>query len=237
MGQLLAVLRPPSPQEASRWYRGAPELGQRHFDVLVETVLEMPGARLVKPGPCSVEVDVADVPGSAPASPFRITLTPTRFELRRRPALVRPGEPRNASAELIQPSHFATVLQMASSFYVFSDELLGFEPVGECAPCRKEVYEWQDVCLSCDRPLYPPRPGEEPYAGRAKRVAAALLRHEMLELATPRGLRALETAIAAYYELGTAAPDALLSLFLDMPDIAEVYCDEVRLLYLLCRVH
>jgi hypothetical protein len=197
----------------------------------------MPGTRLMKPSPCGTEIDVADVPGSAPAPPFRITLTRTRFELRRRPALVRPGGPLETSAELIQPSHFATILQMASSFYVFSDELLGFEPVGECASCRREVYEWQDVCLSCERPLYVPKPGEEPYSGRAKRVAAALLRHKMIELATPRGRRALETAIAAYYELDAPAPEALLSLFLDMPDIAEVYCDEVRLLYLLCRVH
>jgi hypothetical protein len=236
MRQPLAVLRPPTREEASPWYTGAPELGEGHLAAVVETVLEMPGARLMKRGPCCAEIDVADVPGAAPAPPFRITLTPARFELRRRLELVRPGAPRETRVELIQPSNFATVLQMASSFYVFSDELLGFEPVGECAPCRREAFEWQDFCLTCEHPLYERKPGEEPFSGRAKRVATALLRHKMVELATPRGRRALETALTAYYELDAPAPEALHSLLLDMPDIAEVYCDEARLFYLLCRV-
>jgi hypothetical protein len=57
-----------------------------------------------------------------------------------------------------------------------------------------------------------------------------------MELASPRGRRNVEKAVAAFYAYASERPSVLLGLFMDMPDVAEVYCDEDLLYRVLHRI-
>jgi hypothetical protein len=201
--------------------------------VLVDFLLEDAALRLVKRTEACAELLIDTGTGTV-----RLTMRPDEFDLRAGPFLVKAREPDVQPPKRHQSlvADVVEMLQIGTGYYVYSDALVGFEPSGGCPACGIEVFEWQDECEACDAKLYPPVPGEDEHDGRSRRVVEVLLRREMIELASPRGRRNVERTISAFYAYGTAGPDVLLGLFMDMADIAEVYCDEEELYQVLLRI-
>jgi hypothetical protein len=78
--------------------------------------------------------------------------------------------------------------------------------------------------------------GEDEHDGRAQRVTDFLLRHEMIELVSPRGRRNVERTVSLYYAYNGANADVLHGLLMDMADVAELYCDAKDLHRVLGRI-
>lgn len=120
----------------------------------------------------------------------------------------------------------ARKLQGATGWHVESDHLLGFDPDGVCPSCQIECFEWQDRCSACDAELErvdTVEIGEEAFA---KRFLAALLREELIELTTRRGVQSVESSLAAYLANGWTAPAKLLELLVELKEVAEVFASE-----------
>jgi len=232
-GAPLATLREPSPDEASRWHKVRNNPVAVRFKFLLEFLLEEPTIRLVKRTDAATEL-VAD-PGGGMT--LRLTLREDLIEARVGPyAVEQGGEPLDRDAFLDDVSGLIEVLQLGTGFYVFSEELVGFDPIGACPACGLEVFEWQEECGICDAVLHVPRPGEDEHDSRAQRVVDVLLRREMLELACPRGRKNVERTVASYYAYAGTSIEALLGVLIDLADVAEVYCDEGELGRVLQRV-
>jgi len=58
----------------------------------------------------------------------------------------------------------------------------------------------------------------------------------MVELASPRGRRNVEKTVSLFFAYDGDDPAVLLGLFMEMADLAEVYCDEVELGRVLRRI-
>jgi hypothetical protein len=230
----LAVLREPTAEEASRWHRPRKQPVLTRLRALSDCLEQEGNVRLVKRTAAGTEL-VVDAPGG---TTWRVTFREEQITIQRGPALVPPeGAPVDAAVYLGDACALVEVLQLGSGFYVQSDELIGFDPVGECPACRMEVFEWQDACVGCAADLHPDPPGAVAEDARARRVVDAMLRHEMIELVSPRGRRSVERAVAAFYAMSGARAGVLLSIFMEMPDVAEVYCDESALFQILSRIH
>ena len=229
----IAVLREPSAEQASRWYKPRKQPALARIQLLADLLQQDEGIRLFKRTDVGADV-VIEMAGGAT---LRVTMRPEQIDVRPGPVLV--GATMTLEEQAIYRSELANLLQLlqiGSGFYVFSDDLVGFEPVGDCPACHIEVFEWQEDCEACSEKLYPLRPGEDEHDAHAKRVVDALLRRKMIELVTARGRRNVERAISAFYAHGNAAVEVLLGILIDMPDVAEVYCDEMQLLHVLARV-
>jgi hypothetical protein len=200
---------------------------------LIEFLLEDSCARLLKRTAKATDILIDTGAGTS----LRLSMLADAIELRRGPFVVKDGEGALSDEDYIDAvSAFVEVLQLGSGFYVYSDDLVGFDPIGECPKCTLEVFEWQDNCEICDAKLHVLRPGEDEHDGRAQRVVDVLLRREMIELTSPRGRKNVERTVSSFYAYGSGAPELLLSFFMDMADIAEVYCDEHELHRVLIHV-
>ena len=229
----LATLHDPSPEEASRWYKPRKKPVKARLKLLAEFLVEDPTIRFTKKttGGGELFVDTGD------GTSLRLTIAGESIEVRVGPAVLRPDQGRIKHAKYVEMiSEFIEVLQVGSGFYVYSDELVGFDPCGACPKCGIEVFEWQDACEICDAKLYPPRPGEDEHDARAQRVVEVLLRRTMIELTSPRGRRNVEKTVSMFYAYGSTNPEALLTLFMEMDDVAEVYCEEEELETVLVRI-
>ncbi len=229
----LATLREPSVEEASRWHKPRKNPPAVRMKTIVDVLMEDPTVRVVKRTDASAELVIDTGAGTT----VRITIRPDEIDVRAGLVLLqREGKTASRAAYLDEVSSLVAMLQLGSGFYVFSDELIGFEPSGGCPACGVEVYEWQDECVLCNAKLHPPSPGEDEHDGRSRRVVEVLLRRRMIELVSPRGRRNVERTVSAFYAYGTATSDVLLGIFMDMADIAEVYCDEDDLHQVLFRI-
>lgn len=232
-GSALATLREPSPDEASQWHKPRAGTAAARMHLLADFLAEDEAVRVVKRTDAGAELLFTAAGGVT----LRVNLRPDVIDVRVGPFVVQSGtEPPPRDRYLDEASCLVEVLQLGTGFYVSSDELLGFDPVGACPGCGLEVYEWQDECGICDAKLHPLAAGEDEHDARARRVVDVLLRREMIELVTPRGRRNVEQTVSAFYAHGAAAPEVLLSLLIEMPDVAEVYCDASALRQALVRI-
>jgi hypothetical protein len=117
-------------------------------------------------------------------------------------------------------------LQGATGWHVESDHLLGFDPDGVCPSCQIECFEWQDRCSACDAELERVDTVEIGEEALAKRFLAALLREELIELTTRRGVQSVESSLAGYLANGWTAPARLLELLVELKEVAEVFASE-----------
>jgi hypothetical protein len=230
---LLCTLREPGPEEASRWHKQrATDLSVR-MTAIADALVREPTAKLVKRTPLATELLLEAGHGAC----VRLTVKPDCIEARLGPFLVTEGHPeatRGLTMEAV--SEVIEMLQVGSGFYVYSEELIGFDPAGACPSCGMEVFEWQDRCEICDATIHAVRPGEDEHDGHAHRVVDVLLRRKMIELASPRGRRNVEKTVSVYFAYEGEDAAILLGLFMDMADLAEVYCDEHELGQVLRRI-
>jgi hypothetical protein len=230
---LLATLREPAPEEASRWHkpRKTP-LGAR-LGALINFLVEDEHVKVVKRTGANADLVVDAGSGAS----FRLSFRDGVIEVRVGPSVVSGDDaPTLGPGYLDCVASFVEAIQLGTGYYVYSDDLLGFEPTGSCPGCGVENFQWQDTCDLCTTKLYPVQTGEDEFDGRSRRVVSVLLQRKMIEIATPRGRRNVEKTVAAFFEYGTAGPQVLLDIFVDMADIAEVYCDALELRKVLCRI-
>jgi hypothetical protein len=229
----LATLREPLPEEASRWYKPRKNAAAVRLKVLADFLLEDETVRLVKRSEKATDLVVDTGLGSS----LRVSLRTDTIEVRLGPRLLqKEPDPRSHEQYLDEVSSFVEVLQVGSGFYVHSDALIGFDPKGSCPSCGMEVFDWQDSCEICDAKLHVLRPGEDEHDGHGQRVTDFLLRHEMLELASPRGRRNVERTISLYYAYNGTDAEILHGLLMEMADVAELYCDAKELQRVLLRI-
>ncbi len=232
-GTALATLREPPPEQASRWHKGRKDPPAARLKLLRDFFLEEPTARLLKRTSTGTELLIDTGAGTS----ARVAFSRDTIEVRLGPFLVQEGQPPiPRDVVLDEISGIVEVLQAGTGFYVYTDELIGFEPTGACPGCGVEIFEWQTTCTVCDASVLVPRPGEDDHDARARRVVDVLLRRQMIELVSPRGRRNVEHVVSIFCDHGAAGPEALLALFMDMADIAEVYCDEAELRRVLRRI-
>jgi len=232
-GNVLATLREPLPEAASRWHKPRQQPSAVRLKALLDFLLEDPTMRVLKRTDAVTEL-VAD---TGDGTSLRLSFGREHIDVRIGPFLLQPNQqPVAHTAYIDAVSALVEVLQVGSGFYVESDELIGFEPRGACPSCGVEVFEWQDTCELCEAPLFTLRPGEDEDDARAQRVVDVLLRRGMIELASPRGRRNVERNVAMYFAYGGMATGVLLGIFMDMADVAEVYCDETELSRVLVRI-
>jgi hypothetical protein len=229
---VLATLREPAPAEASRWHKARKSPARARLDLLINFLLEDQHVRLVKRTPTAADLVVDAGEGRT----FRLGFRDEEVFVSVGPSVVATEARASHETYLDCVCSFVDVIQLATGFYVHSDELLGFEPIGACPSCDLEVYEWQEQCEICSTKLHPVPAGEDEHDGRARRVVDALLRRKMIEIVSPRGRRNVEKTVSAFYEFGTAGPQVLLDIFVEMADLAEVYCDAIELKRVLCRI-
>jgi len=232
MSQPLAVLHEPTPEQASRWYRPRIPSVAARFDALTDFFQGESGVRVVKRSPGAAEL-LIDVSGR----PVRVRLHGAEIELRSGLSLI-PAEPAALPSHRylydLEVAVLVEACQLGTGFYVYSEDLVAFEPSGDCSACHAEVFVWQEKCGFCSKLLYP---DEEDHEEHAKRITDFLLRQRMIELVSSRGRRTVERVVAAILNQPGATPDTLLHSFLmDLPDVAEVYCEERALFQVLYRV-
>jgi hypothetical protein len=232
-GTALATLREPSHEQASRWHKARKDPPAARLRLLRDFFLEEPTARLLRRTDIATEMLVDTGTGTS----ARVTFGQDAIDVRVGPSLVQgdqPPVPRDVILDEI--SGIVEVLQAGSGFYVYTEELIGFDPIGACPTCDVEVFEWQTTCTVCDASVLLPRAGEDDHDARARRVVDVMLRRGMIELVSPRGRRNVEQVVSIFCDHGAAGPEALLALFMDMADVAEVYCDEAELRRVLRRI-
>lgn len=218
----LATLRDPTPEEASRWFKPRKKSVEVRLKLLADSLATDDTFKLVKRTDTLTELLIETGHGTS----LRVSFRADTIDVRLGPFLLQPDAPPFDYFRYIdEVSGIIEVIQLGSATYVYSDDLLGFDPVGTCPGCGMEVFEWQDACEMCEAKVHPPRPGEDEHDGRARRIVDVLLRRAMIELASPRGRRNIERTISAFLGYGAADTEILLGFFMDMADIAEVYCD------------
>ena len=230
---VLCTLREPSREEASQWHKPRKNTPAVRMQALTEFLLTDTAVQLVKRAEGATELLFDS--GQGPS--LRITIRLESIEARVGPFLVKGTDPQadhEAYNEAI--SGLIEVLQVSSGFYVYSDELIGFEPCGSCPGCGLEVFEWQGACEICEAKLHVPRPGEDEHDGHGQRVVDVLLRRNMIELASPRGRRNVEKTVSVFYAYDGGDPGILLGLLMELADVAEIYCDERELGRVLQRI-
>jgi hypothetical protein len=233
LGKPLATLHAPDPEEASRWHKPRPDVLPARIQLVIDFFLEEPAARLLKRTSATTEFLIDSGVGTS----LRLTIRPDTVEVRVGPCLLQGGEEPMARDEFVlHACGIIEILQLGTGFYVYSDELVGFDPSGACPECGIEVYEWQEVCVGCETKVQVPRPGEDEFDAHARRVVEVLLRRQMIELTCPRGRKNVERVVSTYFSCSTASAGVLLGIFMEMADIAEVYCDEVELRRVLWRI-
>jgi hypothetical protein len=229
----LATLREPLPDEASRWYKPQKAPPASRLKALVAFLVEDATVRIVKRTASATEL-VVDTGGG---TSLRVRVDRDAIEVRVGPVLLQPDQPPMPHEDYVDAvSSFIEVLQVATGFYVFSDELIGFDAKGVCSSCGIEAFEWQDACESCEAKLHALRQGEDEHDGHAQRVVDVLLRRHMIELASPRGRRNVERNVSLYYAYSGTDADVLHGILMEMEDIAEVFCDAKELQRVLVRI-
>jgi hypothetical protein len=229
----LATLREPLPSEASRWYKPRKSPASARLKVLADFLLEDETVRLVKRTEAATELVVDTGEGTS----LRVTLRPDSIEVRLGPVLLQADKkPLSHDDYIDMVSSFVEVLQVGSGFYVYSDEMIGFDAKGSCPGCSMEVFEWQDECEICGAKLHVLRPGEDEHDAHAQRVVEVLLRRHMLELVNARSRRNVEKTVSLYYAYNGENPDILHGLLMEMPDVAELYCDAHELSRVIERI-
>ena len=229
----LATLREPLPDEASRWYKPRKAPPALRLKALVGFLVEDPTIKLVKRTDTATDLVVDTGEGTC----LRVRVRTETIEVRVGPVLLKPDQaPMPHEEYLDEVSSFIELLQVATGFYVFGDELIGFDAKGVCPSCGLEVFEWQDGCEACEAKLHPLRQGEDEHDGHAQRVVEVLLRRHMIELASPRGRRNVERNVSLYYAYSGTDAEVLHGIFMEMADIAEVYCDAKDLHRILVRI-
>jgi hypothetical protein len=154
----LATLRDPRPEEASRWYKPRKNAASARLKVLAEFLLEDDTVRLVKRSDKATDLVVDTALGSSLRVSIRTELE--TIEVRLGPRLLqKEPDPRSREQYLDEISSFVEVLQVGSGFYVYSEELIGFDPKGACPSCGLEVYDWQEDCEVCEAKLHALRRG------------------------------------------------------------------------------
>lgn len=227
---LLCTLREPPPEEASRWHKQRASTAR--LDAIAKALARDPAVRQVKRVGGTTDVLLDTGRGTS----LRLTIKGDCIEARSGPVLVGEEQGPRHDVYLDAVSEIIEMLQVGSGFYVYSEELIGFDPSGACPACGMEVFDWQDQCEICDAALHVPRPGEDEHDGHAQRVVDYLLRRKMVELASPRGRRNVEKTVSLFFAYDGDDPAVLLGLFMEMADLAEVYCDEVELGRVLRRI-
>ena len=140
-GAPIAILRDPTDEEASRWHKPRTKTAKVRMKLLVEFLGEDPTVKVVKRTDSGAELVVDTGNGTT----LRLTLNDGAIEVRPGPCVLRSDQtpiPRAAYIDMI--GELIEMLQVGSGFYVYSDELVGFDPRGACPKCGVEVFEWQD---------------------------------------------------------------------------------------------
>jgi hypothetical protein len=209
----------------SRWYKPRTAAVALRTKFVTDCVVQSTRSRVLSRAEGRTDLLVNGRGGET----IRVAVFTDEIDVRMGPALVRGAAPSPSDDDDPNVTELVQAMQIATGFYVYSDALVGFEPTGECPDCGVEVYEWQSECERCKACLRPCGVGADENELRAKRIVEVLLRRRMIELTTPRGRPNVERMVVAFLENEEATVRVLFRIFLEMPDIAELYCDEAEL--------
>jgi hypothetical protein len=229
---VIATLRTPYEDEASRSWKPRPLPVEEVIAAIVLGMRERGSLRSARVAGDTTHL-LVDMPQGASVS---LSLRRDAFEVRVGPRLVDAHTEPSTSDYLDRVSDLLEGLQVISGFYVFGDDLVGFDPAGACPGCGVEVFEWQHTCDDCGAPLLQPATGVDELDARARRLVQVMVRREMIELATPRARKVVEETVSAFLEHGRAGAGVLLTLLIETEGVAEVYCDAAELARVLRRI-
>jgi hypothetical protein len=234
---LIAVLAPPSAEEASSSYRQrAPG-----FAALADMLAKIPSGRVLAKGPqlARVSFDTGD------GRNVLVTLRPQKMQLEAELRDEKLYDEEHGAWEEDDTANDAVLdladdllspFQAKTGWYVTSDHLLTFDPTGACESCGVECFEWQEKCAQCGEPVNVDEDDDEPgTAGKGSRyqmwardLVSELIDGELLELSSKGSRRAVEATLAELLSKGVRT-SALFARLLEHPDVEDILGDDKAL--------